>query len=399
MSDNGSQTKLPRYHSLDSLRAVMMLLGLVLHTAINYVPELPVGLGWPYQDAQTSPVFDWLIVFIHVFRMPVFFVVAGFFAAFLLETRGTRAFLRHRWSRIGVPLLCGWLVIFPLMGGSMFYAQQFTAVPPPPKTDLQAISIERVLWEHILMHLWFLYHLMLFCVAASAVIPLIRRFPNQVRTRFLDAFGRSVHGKGIALLIAFSGVMLYQMRSWSIDYWGGFVPPLRILGTYGLFFLFGWLVFKRRAVLERFKRPALWYFIAGLVCFFVHRYFVDTGCGLGRFCDPTAVREHIGAIVFLAPTIWFLVYGFLGLFLRYMEKPSSRWRYVADASYWMYIVHPPVVMVLPTFLATVGLPVAVKFILVLGTATALTLVTYHYWVRATFIGKMLNGRRYPRALP
>ena len=48
----------------------MMMLGLVLHTAINYVPVLPVGIGWPYQDAHTSPIFDWLIVFIHVFRMP-----------------------------------------------------------------------------------------------------------------------------------------------------------------------------------------------------------------------------------------------------------------------------------------------------------------------------------------
>ena len=177
-------------------------------------------------------------------------------------------------------------------------------------------------------------------------------------------------GTGIALSAAASGAMLYQMRSWSIDYWGGLLPPLRILGTYGLFFLFGWLLFKRREVLDRFKRPAWGYFMAGLVCFFIHRYFVDTGCGTGRFCDPTAVGEHVGAILFLAPTIWFLVYGFLGLFLRYMERPSVPWRYMADASYWMYIVHPPLVMVLPTFLASVALPAMVKFLLVLSAATA-----------------------------
>ncbi|MCY3668859.1 MAG: acyltransferase family protein [Gemmatimonadetes bacterium] len=395
MSAKQPQTKLPRYHSLDSLRAVMMMLGLVLHTSINYVPVLPVGIGWPYQDAHTNPIFDWLIVFIHVFRMPVFFTVAGFFAAFLVETRGTRAFLRHRWSRIGVPLIFGWLVIFPAMAGSMFYAQQFTAVPPPPKTDLSAASLERV-WEHLLMHLWFLYHLLLLCMGASVLIPLVRRIPETVRARFLDVFSRSIHGPMIALFAAASGAMLYQMRSWSIDYWGGLLPPLRILGTYGLFFLFGWLLFKRREVLDRFKRPAWGYFMAGLVCFFIHRYFVDTGCGTGRFCDPTAVGEHVGAILFLAPTIWFLVYGFLGLFLRYMERPSVPWRYMADASYWMYIVHPPLVMVLPTFLASVALPAVVKFLLVLSAATAVILVTYHYGVRATFIGEQLNGRRYPR---
>lgn len=383
MADKQPQTKLPRYHSLDSLRAVMMMLGLVLHTSINYVPVLPSDIGWPYQDAHTNPIFDWLIVFIHVFRMPVFFTVAGFFAAFLIETRGTKAFLRHRWSRIGVPLIFGWLVISPAMAGSMFYAQQFTAVLQP-KTDPSVVALEHV-WEHLLMHLWFLYHLLLFCVGASVLMPLIYRIPETVRARFLDAFSQSINGLGLVLFVAISGAILYQMRSWSIDYWGGLLPPLRILGTYGLFFLFGWFLFKRREVLDRFKKPAWGYFMAGLVCFFIHRYFVDIGCGTGRFCDPTAVGEHVGAILFLAPTIWFLVYGFLGLFLRYM----------ADASYWMYIVHPPLVMVLPTFLTSVALPAVVKFLLVLSAATAVILVTYHYGVRATFIGEQLNGRRYP----
>ena len=36
-----------------------------------------------------------------------------------------------------------------------------------------------------------------------------------------------------------------------------------------------------------------------------------------------------------------MTYGLIGLFLRYMGKPSPRWRYMADASYWIYIVHGP----------------------------------------------------------
>lgn len=77
---------LQRYHSFDSLRATMMLLGLVLHTAINYM-TFPTGDTWPYKDAQTSPTFDILVAFIHSFRMPTFFVIAGFFAAFQYDAR------------------------------------------------------------------------------------------------------------------------------------------------------------------------------------------------------------------------------------------------------------------------------------------------------------------------
>jgi len=92
--------------------------------------------------------------------------------------------------------------------------------------------------------------------------------------------------------------------------------------------------------------------------------------------------------------MWFMAYGLIGLFLRYMDKASARWRYMADASYWIYIVHVPFVMLLPLLLATVPLPGIVKLALVSVTATGLILVTYHYFVRPTFIGKQLNGRRY-----
>ena len=387
-----------RYYAFDSLRAVMMMLGLVLHTSINYVPVLPAETGWPYQDAQTHPLFDWLIVFIHVFRMPVFFAASGFFAAYLLGARGPAAFLRHRWSRIGVPLLVGLVVMIPALYGAMVYAQQFTAVPPPPKTDLSLASIES-LSANILAHLWFLYHLLLFCVGATLLEPIVRRIPERYRTSLLDAFDRSINRGSMLVLAALTGVILYQMKSWSLDYYGGLTPPLRILLSYAMFFLFGWMLFLRRGTLERLKSPAWLYFALGFLFFLAHRHFVDTGCGSGRFCDETAVREHLGAIVFLAPSIWLLVYGFLGLFLRYLDKPSPRWRYLLDASYWMYVVHPPVVMVLPTFLAPIAVPAMVKFTLVVSVATALILVAYDWGVRPTFIGKQLNGRRYPRGLP
>jgi fucose 4-O-acetylase-like acetyltransferase len=69
-----------RYHSLDALRAAMMLLGLVLHSAASYT-RTPLRAAWPYHDTHNSIVFDLLLFFIHLFRMPIFFVVAGFFAA------------------------------------------------------------------------------------------------------------------------------------------------------------------------------------------------------------------------------------------------------------------------------------------------------------------------------
>ena len=98
-----------RYHSLDALRGVMVLLGIYLHAAVAYSEY---G-NWPWKDGSTTGLFDVSLGLIHAFRMPVFYVMAGFFAALLLERRGAVGFARNRAIRILVPFAVGWAVLFP----------------------------------------------------------------------------------------------------------------------------------------------------------------------------------------------------------------------------------------------------------------------------------------------
>src|SRR5688572_10278032 len=100
-----------RYHSLDALRASMMRLGLVLHSAVSYV-VFPLGPAWPYKDPNTSTLFDILVFVIHLFRMPVFFVAAGFFGALLMERGGPGAFFANRVKRVLLPLALFWPILF-----------------------------------------------------------------------------------------------------------------------------------------------------------------------------------------------------------------------------------------------------------------------------------------------
>lgn len=75
-----------RLHALDGLRGTMMLLGLVFHGACSYVTT-DITKVWPYHDAAQSPLADILMSYLHAFRMPIFFVLAGFFAAMMLAKR------------------------------------------------------------------------------------------------------------------------------------------------------------------------------------------------------------------------------------------------------------------------------------------------------------------------
>ncbi|MHC5544506.1 acyltransferase family protein, partial [Singulisphaera rosea] len=97
-----------RYHALDCVRATAMLLGVLYHALMFGA----MGRGGPGPGFGGIPMRlqDWM----HSFRMPLFFLISGFFGAMMLEKYGTRGFLSRRWSRIGLPLLVGLLTFVPL---------------------------------------------------------------------------------------------------------------------------------------------------------------------------------------------------------------------------------------------------------------------------------------------
>lgn len=63
-----------------------MLLGIGLHAALSFVP-----FPWMVQDSRQHELFGLLFFAIHGFRMPLFFVISGFFTAMLCRQKGLAA--------------------------------------------------------------------------------------------------------------------------------------------------------------------------------------------------------------------------------------------------------------------------------------------------------------------
>jgi len=84
-SDGGpAQDNSIRYHGLDAMRGIAMLLGIVLHAALPYVPD--VEFFWP-TDERSSQLINTIFQFIHIWRMPLFFILSGFFANLIITRR------------------------------------------------------------------------------------------------------------------------------------------------------------------------------------------------------------------------------------------------------------------------------------------------------------------------
>lgn len=382
-----------RYHGLDALRAAMMFLGLVLHGAASYITL--ATSAWGFKDRSTSVACDLLVFCIHLFRMPAFFVMAGFFGALLYERRGARQLATNRASRILLPLLVGWPLLYPAtVAGFDFAASQ--EWPTVDAASLGRSGGGGIQMEWVLIHLWFLYYLLIFYVAALGWAAVQRRVPEKWRNSLSGLFRRALASRRRAGLFALpTALTLLPMEMGLLETIPSLTPAPRILLAYGVFFGVGWLLYRERDLLpslEAGARKCLWGSLGLLP-------FILGGVAVTVRGDPGDPRLAHGVVVVSGALItWLMIFGLTGLFLRRFRTEQPWVRYLADASYWVYLVHLPLTIWTAGLLAPVALPAPVKFLLVLSATSVLSLLSYDLWVRPSSIGAALNGKRYPRLL-
>lgn len=362
-----------RFHALDSLRAVMMLLGIYLHVVVAYSN----AGGWPYKQHELTSTLNWTLGFIHLFRMPVFYVMAGFLGALLYGKRGVRLWLDNRLRRVVIPFAVGWVVLYPLV---MFLSAMGRVGWQRAIVFLS--SGEFLRYAHPL-HLWFLEYLILLYIAAAMAVRVVPAMPAAERV--FRALAASPWGPLVFAVPSF--LALLPMRYAGLEDPPRFLPVARIFCAYVIPFTFGWLLYAQRDLLKMFARRAWVYTALSLPPLALYLGFVKVS--VPRMVSFYADR----ALHSLA--LWLLIYGSIGLFQRYLYGESARMRYMSDSAYFLYLAHMPVIIVFQLLLGPVALPPLAKVPVVLALATLALMPMYHYLVRPTFVGALLNGQRYP----
>lgn len=390
-----SQTE-TRFHSLDMVRACALLLGIVLHATMSFLPGFR-DVGWPINDVSPSITLSILFCTIHMFRMTLFFALAGFFARLTHERYGTRGFIRNRLKRVALPLVAFWPIVLPLTLAAFIWAVTQTgplgrpALPPPtPQRGLP------------LGHLWFLYLLLILYATALALHALTEKaghygnWREACRRLFADALRRYYI---IALLVVPTALVL-TLTKWWVPWLGiptpdrGFIPNTPALLAYAISFAFGWLLHEQRDLLGSLKDRWLSHLAIAIAL---------TAGTLSLAGVKPHFEAHpeltISRIVFCLAYLtgaWCWTFAIIGVGLRFFASESPAFRYMAEASYWMYLVHIPVVWGLQAWMMRWPLHWSIKFPLIVAIATTVLLLSYHFCVRFTWIGAWLNGKRHTR---
>ncbi len=387
-----SQPVATRYHAFDAIRGAAMSFGVVLHGAVAYMALPMPGLVWPIEESTTSRIVDWLFWWIHGFRIPLFFVVAGFFAVMLHNSRGGLEYIRHRTKRILYPFLVACITILPLVGAAWVYGW----------LDSNAYTWEQI--SHLdfgseevndnaagLAHLWFLEYLYIYCVAFWLWRAIVSKTGAPWRrSDRLNRIARSLFASPLRPIVfalpAFA--VLAVETDTIIDFKNSYAPtPMELLYNF-LFFLIGTWLYAFRDRLGELKSFSRIYLLGSLIAAVPMVLLIESEIAVGL----SAARQLILAAL-IATFCWLSIFAWIGLFLRWFDRHQPVVRWLSDSSYWVYLIHLPTVVVLQVWMTHVQAPAMLKFAVVLVIGYAICLMTYQLFVRYTAIGVLLNGPR------
>jgi peptidoglycan/LPS O-acetylase OafA/YrhL len=389
-----------RLHALDAVRAGALLLGVAFHATMSFLPGQQV---WAVRD-EPSFALGVLFYVSHIFRMAVFFLIAGFFARMALHRKGLGAFVRDRLKRIAVPLVTLWPILFASIVAILIWgvtrqwgpgaAEQ---IPQPEGSVLETFP---------LTHLWFLYVLLLFYGAALALRGLVVAVDRVPRLRQgVDRLVKILITSSLApvVLAVPTTVALYLKKDWLMwlgvplpDH--GLIPNAPAVAAFGTAFAFGWLLQRQMGLLRVLEDRWLPYLVSAIALSALCVGVSGVTVTLDPATQPVAPGSILALVVAVAYPLatWAWTFGLMGLALRFLSTERAWVRYVADSSYWIYLIHLPLIMVAQVLVLPLQLPALAKFALVLIVAFPIMPLSYHLMVRYTFLGALLNGRRHVR---
>lgn len=380
-----------RLHALDAVRGFALLLGIILHATISFIPE-PTR-SYFIQDSHPSMTLTVVFFTIHIFRMTTFFLIAGFFARIILHRRGNANFIKDRLQRIAVPLVLGWPILFPATQAVVSWAATFPNGGPLPGV----VDWPPVLPRFPLDYLWFLY-VLLECYAATLVLRTsLAWLDKNGRLRMLldHLVGLAVRSNLAPLILAVPiGIALNMDPFWEYGIRtpnGSLITNKQAVLAFGTAFSFGWLLQRQNHLIQFIERRWLFNLVLaiGLIAtsFLIAFQFFQIDPGL----RPAGIW-FAGATCYALAT-WVATFAVIGVALRFLPNFSATRRYLADASYWMYLIHLPIVMALQVLVSSLDWAWPVKFMTILLVAFLVMLVSYQSLVRYSVLGAVLNGRR------
>lgn len=359
-----------RYHFIDNLRWVTVVLVLIYHVFYNFNAQGVFGGIGGFCEHQW---WDTVCTVLYPWMMPLMFVVAGASSRYALQHRTAREFLRERTRKLLVPstlglLLFGWVLGFVNMkagGGALP-----ESMPVVVKFLIGVISGTGPLW--------FIQDLYIF----SLLLLVVRKVIDADRVEAWLA--RLSDGRLTWVMIAFT-LLLWGLAQTQIDEVGTFDGLINLYRPiyYFVVFLVGYYIFSSEQVHGYLARRCIRLGLAATLvtgaCFCVMFYGED-------YSSPAVLQSGLCSLYCASATL-----TLFGLFRRRYDCTTSFSQYMTRSSYGLYIVHMTVCTSACLWLKSTALPLWLIYTLALIVTFAGSVVLWEVLSRIPFVRWCLFG--------
>lgn len=370
-----------REHYWDTLRAFLMLLGIPYHVAMAYRP----GQTWIVRSDEGIAAFAWLAELIHYFRMPAFFVIAGYFSALLLARRAPGTWLKGRFLRLGVPFIATIVTLVPVMN----LACEFSNLP-------YSRALSSFVWNsshsggYWVRHLWFIAVLLYLCSAAALIFRLRPGLREAVLPGVVDAFMARHFMLSLGAVALIIG--LWEAVAVELFYIAGLATnvPQQIfrldeLIIYTPYYLAGFLLQRSPLTLERMCRFSLPLALLTVLALALAMTTID-------LMHPAPGR--LVATITAVFTTQLLIAGASTL----LDRPIPLIRKFTEASFVIYLFHLPIITIAVWLAQDVAVPASIKGLAIMLLSLGLSYAAWLLTTRSGILSFLFNGTTRPAPL-
>ncbi len=338
-----------RRHEIDTLRVTAVLALFVFHSAMVF----SWSDSWHVKNTATSDVLTRMNWFIHVWHMPLFFLLSGMSAWYALGRRSARQFSLERVRRLFVPLVVGmFVVIVPLQ----VYVERISTWMPHRTSPIDFSGSFFAWWPHTFSccypdanlswhHLWFLLYLFVYSLVA---VRWFKRWRDAAEPPAITGF----LSRGWNLLLP--AVYLAAEEAALRGVFGGdqnFVADWANHLNYGVVFVLGFLLVADRRLddaVRRVWRPSL---------------------AVGTAMALAAATLPVGALwdPMRGCAEWLILLGLVGLGRAALTRPIRWVEHLSALTLPIYIWHQTVIVVMGYWVTRWDVGIPAKYaVLVLG---------------------------------
>jgi glucan biosynthesis protein C len=377
-----------RRYDLDWVRICAFGLLIFYHVGMYYVTW-----GWHVKSPYASRTIEPLMLLTNPWRLSLLFLVSGVATAYLLDRRSGRdrtSFLAQRSVRLLLPLIFGMAVIVPpqsylevvekiaYAGSYLDFLKLYYSAYHGFCKGSDCLILPT--WNH----LWFVAYLWVYTVVLYAVIRMLPKATQGMRTVVEHSFS----GVGVLIwpiaCLAIARVTLIAAFPGNNALVGDWYNH----AVYGMTFLAGYVLagtYKPWMALERMRWTSLVLAVLGWA--FLATYLSIYGTDNGP--TPPHLLMLFRRVVFGAEQ-WLAIAAVLGFARRHLNRDNAARRYLTTAIFPVYILHQTIIVVFAHALKPVNLPPAIEGPLLIMVTAATCLAGYEV-IRRSAILRPLFG--------